>query len=132
MELQKWFLCQKCHPALCPKASLDLGKKRQKAKVLHAYRRHIYALCTWSLRPSASLYLRSGVKCSQKPRFWPLSGLHWPIYWRPRPKFELAGEIHHIYLHTKINRPKANSFWVIARRRKSLQSIPDLNVWGYN
>ena len=83
---QKWFLCQKCHQGLSFKTSPDLEKKRLKATIWHAYRGHLYAFCIWNLGSSTLPYLRSGPKCAQKTIFWHLSGLHWPICWRPLPQ----------------------------------------------
>ena len=86
------------------------------------------------------LYLRSGPKCSQIPKFWPLSGLHWPISWRPRPKFEFAGDTHHIYHIPKIKGLRQIVFLSYRAAKKIsaaaawpawILSIPDF-VWGYN
>ena len=55
-------------------------------------------------------------KC-QKAQIWPLSGLYWLIIGRPRPKFELDVRNLHIYPNTKFERPRLNSFPVIAREK---------------
>ena len=106
-KLSKVIFMQKRAPSLIFQGSC---KKRLKAKIFHAYRGHIYALCIWYLGSSSLLYFRTGPKCVQKPRFWPLGGLYWTI--------SLIGLEHtHMYPHTKFERPKWNIFWVITLQR---------------
>ena len=87
----------------------------------HAYRSNIYASCVRSLRSYALPFSRTGPKSAKKPKIWPLSGLHWLIYRRPRLQNNRHGVLPHMNPHTKFERRKANIFWVIAWRRKSVR-----------
>ena len=64
MELQKWFLCQKGHPDLCSKASLDRENRGLRLELFMLIEDIYMHLGIWSLIPSAPLYLRSGPICS--------------------------------------------------------------------
>ena len=81
-----------------------------KAKIWHGYRGKIYAFYLWSFRSWALPHSRTGPKCVKKPQISPLSGLHWPIIWWTRFKFELDVRILHIYPHTKCHHSKWNTF----------------------
>ena len=102
----------------------------------------LYIYDPWDHLPSFWSFPRTGPKNAKKPKIWPLSGLHWPIIWRPRPKFELDVKILHIYPHTKFERARSNSSPVIAREKnlcsggvtvmnpKYLRLCLGIQLWG--
>ena len=82
---------------------------------IHVYLWGHLAFCAWS-----------GPKCSQRPRFWPLSGLYWPICWRSRPKFKLAGDVP-IYTHILNFKGPRQILMEVERGKENLCSVTGPN-----